>query len=183
MDSGFYSEAAVAAVEQQPDGTPSGMTVYAAVDETVASQDRGRFAAAARTRAAGRRTRAAKEVMAHRLKTAVGPSALPVAQADGGAGVWDYQRGDGLPAVPAARTGEGVAGMDVGLRELQPQTDVHAQKSGGGGIKRKFQGLIRPKINQPSPPVTCLIYAPLSKNDFVTATRTRNGAHANKSIS
>jgi hypothetical protein len=26
-DSGFYSEAAVAAVEQKPDGTPSGLTV------------------------------------------------------------------------------------------------------------------------------------------------------------
>jgi len=32
-DSGFYSEAAVRAVEQQSDGTPSGLTVYAAVDK------------------------------------------------------------------------------------------------------------------------------------------------------
>jgi len=30
-DSGFYSEEAVAAVELQPDGTPTGRTVYAAV--------------------------------------------------------------------------------------------------------------------------------------------------------
>jgi hypothetical protein len=31
VDSGFYSAAAVQAVEQKPDGTPSGLTVYAAV--------------------------------------------------------------------------------------------------------------------------------------------------------
>ena len=30
LDSGFYSAAAVQAVEQKPDGTPSGLTVYAA---------------------------------------------------------------------------------------------------------------------------------------------------------
>jgi hypothetical protein len=31
VDSGFYSEAAVQALEQNPDGTPSGRTVFAAV--------------------------------------------------------------------------------------------------------------------------------------------------------
>jgi len=31
VDSGFYSAAAIQAVEQKPDGTPSGLTVYAAV--------------------------------------------------------------------------------------------------------------------------------------------------------
>jgi hypothetical protein len=33
VDSGFYSEAAVHAVEQKPDGTPSGVTVSAAVEK------------------------------------------------------------------------------------------------------------------------------------------------------
>jgi len=33
-DSGFYSEAAVKAVEQNPDGTPTGVTVYAAVEKS-----------------------------------------------------------------------------------------------------------------------------------------------------
>ena len=33
VDSGFYSEAAVAAVEQRSDGTPTGVTVYAAVEQ------------------------------------------------------------------------------------------------------------------------------------------------------
>lgn len=34
VDSGFYSDAAVQAVEQNPDGTPSGLIVYAAVEKT-----------------------------------------------------------------------------------------------------------------------------------------------------
>src|SRR2546425_760666 len=33
VDSGFYSEAAVATVEQKPDGTPTGVKVYAAVEK------------------------------------------------------------------------------------------------------------------------------------------------------
>ena len=32
-DNGFYSEAAVGTVEQKPDGAPSGITVYAAVEK------------------------------------------------------------------------------------------------------------------------------------------------------
>ena len=34
VDSGFYSEEAVQKIEQQPDGTPSGTTVYAAMEKT-----------------------------------------------------------------------------------------------------------------------------------------------------
>ena len=41
----------------------------------------------------------------------------------------------GLSLVFAARAGEGIVGMAAGLRELQPQTDVHAQKIGSDGIK------------------------------------------------
>jgi len=71
VDSGFYSAAAVAAVEQKPDGTPSGVTVYAAVEKhshhkTVADllphPEPPVLGPAAST----------KEHMAHRLKTAVG---------------------------------------------------------------------------------------------------------------
>jgi hypothetical protein len=34
IDSGFYSDAAVQAVKQNPDGTPTGVTVFAAVERT-----------------------------------------------------------------------------------------------------------------------------------------------------
>jgi hypothetical protein len=71
VDSGFYSEAAVQAVEQNPDGTATGVTVFAAVEKmdhhkTVADllpQPEPPALAPAAT---------AKEKMAHRLKTAVG---------------------------------------------------------------------------------------------------------------
>jgi transposase len=139
VDSGFYSATAVAAVEQKPDGTASGVTVYAAVEKTSHHKNGGRLAAAAG--AAGTGAGCDRQgTDGAPLEDGVGPSALPVAQADGGAGVWDYQGGDGLPALYAPRTGEGFLGMDVGLRELQPQTDVHAQKPGGGGLKRRGWG-------------------------------------------
>ena len=71
IDSGFYSAAAVHAVEQKPDGTPSGLTVYAAVakqshHKTVADllpqPEPAPLAADA----------SPKEKMAHRLQTSVG---------------------------------------------------------------------------------------------------------------
>jgi len=70
-DSGFYSEAAVAAVEQKPDGTGSGVTVYAAVEKqshhkTVADLLPQPEPPAPSPGAP------AKAQMAHRLKTAVG---------------------------------------------------------------------------------------------------------------
>ena len=67
-------------------------------------------------------------------------SQIQTAAADGGTGVWDHQRGDGVPAVPVARTPEGLAGVDVGVRELQPQTDVRAQKSGQCGLRMNERG-------------------------------------------
>jgi hypothetical protein len=71
VDSGFYSEAAVAAVEQIPDGTPSGVTVYAAVEKpshhkTLADLLPQPDPPAPEPGAS------AKEQMAHRLKTALG---------------------------------------------------------------------------------------------------------------
>jgi len=71
VDSGFYSAAAVQAVEQQHDGTPSGLTVYAAVGkqshhQTVADllpQPEPDPLAADAT---------PKEKMAHRLQTSIG---------------------------------------------------------------------------------------------------------------
>ena len=73
VDSGFYSEAAVQAVEQKSDGTPSGLTVLAAVakqshHKTIADLLPQPEPAAPGTNAS------AKEIMAHRLKTSVGKS-------------------------------------------------------------------------------------------------------------
>lgn len=71
VDSGFYSEAAVRAVEQTPEGAPTGVKVYAAVEKhshhkTVADLLRQPESTAPGPEAS------AKEVMAHRLKTEVG---------------------------------------------------------------------------------------------------------------
>ena len=49
------------------------------------------------------------------------PGALPAAEADSGAGVRDRQGGDGIPAVFAARTGEGGGGVGLGDAGLQLQ--------------------------------------------------------------
>ena len=40
-----------------------------------------------------------------------------------------------VPALPAARAGESFTGRDAGVRELQPQAEVRAQKPGAGGVK------------------------------------------------
>jgi len=70
-DSGFYSEAAVVAVEQTPEGAPTGMTVYAAVskeshhrsvDQILSPKEPDRLAEGA----------GAGERMRHRLQTQVG---------------------------------------------------------------------------------------------------------------
>jgi hypothetical protein len=120
----------VAAVEQKPEGGPTGVKVYAAVEKQCHHKTVADLLPQPEPVAPGPEA-SAKEVMVHRLKT----QALQFAQADGGTGVWDHQRGDGVPAVPIARTRESLAGVGIGLRELQPQTDVHARKSGCSGIK------------------------------------------------
>jgi len=72
-DSGFYSGAAVRAVEQKADGTPSGLTVYAAVERHSHHQTVEDLLAQAQPVAPGAPA-GAKEQMAHRLKTAAGKS-------------------------------------------------------------------------------------------------------------
>ena len=71
VDSGFYSEAAVAAVEQSPDGTPSGVTVYAAVEKHTHHKTVADLLAQPEPPAPGPDA-TAKEQMAHRLRTALG---------------------------------------------------------------------------------------------------------------
>lgn len=71
VDSGFYSEAAVAAVERQPDGKPSGITVYAAVEKHSHHKTLVDLLPQPEPPAPGPGA-TAKEVMAHRLKTALG---------------------------------------------------------------------------------------------------------------
>jgi transposase len=71
VDSGFYSAAAVAAVEQKPDGTASGLTVYAAVEKTSHHKTVADLLPQPASPAPGPGA-TAKEVMAHRLKTALG---------------------------------------------------------------------------------------------------------------
>jgi len=72
VDSGFNSAAAVHAVAQKPDGTPSGVTVYAAVEKP--SQHKPGADLPPQPEPAPPDPRAsAKEPMAHRLKTAGGP--------------------------------------------------------------------------------------------------------------
>ena len=70
-DSGFYSEAAVKEVEQNADGTPSGLTVYAAVEKTSHHKTVADLLPQPEPTAPGPEA-SAKEKMAHRLKTPMG---------------------------------------------------------------------------------------------------------------
>lgn len=71
VDSGFYSEAAVQSVEQAPDGTATGLTVYAAVERHSHHKTVADLLPQAEPAAPGAPA-SAKENMAHRLQTAVG---------------------------------------------------------------------------------------------------------------
>jgi transposase len=71
VDSGFYSAAAVAAVEQKPDGTASGVTVYAAVEKTSHHKTVAALLPQPEPPAPGPDA-TAQERMAHRLQTALG---------------------------------------------------------------------------------------------------------------
>jgi transposase len=71
VDSGFYSAAAVAAVEQKSDGTPSGLTVYAAVEKSSHHKTVADLLPQPEPPVPGPAA-SAKEHMAYRLKTAVG---------------------------------------------------------------------------------------------------------------
>src|SRR2546427_677378 len=117
VDSGFYSEAAVATVEQKPEGAPTGVKVYAAVEKhshhkTVADLLPQPEPAAPGPGGLCQGGHGAP------LENRNGQGALQIAQADGGTGLWDHQRSDGIPALHAAGPSQGRAGMDAGLREL-----------------------------------------------------------------
>lgn len=71
VDSGFYSEAAVQAVEQNPDGTATGRTVLAAVEKLPHHKTVADLLSPPEPPAPGP-TASAKERMAHRLKAAAG---------------------------------------------------------------------------------------------------------------
>jgi hypothetical protein len=70
-DSGFYSEAAVRAVEQNPDGTSTGKRVYAAVEKHSHHKTVADLLAPPEPEAPGPEA-SAQEVMAHRLRSAAG---------------------------------------------------------------------------------------------------------------
>jgi transposase len=71
VDSGFYSEAAVQSVEYKPDGTPSGVTVLAAVEKLSHHKTVADLLPQPEPPAPGPEA-STKERMAHRLKTANG---------------------------------------------------------------------------------------------------------------
>ncbi len=71
VDSGFYSEAAVQAVEHKADGTASGVTVYAAVEKHSHHKSVADLLAQPEPLAPGPQA-TAKEIMAHRLQTQAG---------------------------------------------------------------------------------------------------------------
>ena len=71
VDSGFYSAAAVQAVECKPDGTPSGVTVLAAVEKLSHHKTLADLLPQPEPSAPGPEA-SAKERMAHRLQTASG---------------------------------------------------------------------------------------------------------------
>jgi transposase len=71
VDSGFYSDAAVQAVEQNPDGTSTGVTVFAAVEKTDHHKTVEDLLPQPAPPAPGPEA-TPKEVMAHRLKTTLG---------------------------------------------------------------------------------------------------------------
>ena len=71
VDSGFYSEAAVKAVEENTDGTKSGLTVYAAVEKTSHHKTVADLLPQAEPEPPALEA-TAKEKMSHRLKTLIG---------------------------------------------------------------------------------------------------------------
>lgn len=71
VDSGFYSEAAVQAIEQNPDGTATGRTVYAAVEKSSHHKTVADLLPQSEPAPPGPEANA-KERMAHRLKTTPG---------------------------------------------------------------------------------------------------------------
>lgn len=79
VDSGFYSAAAVAAVEQKPDGPARGLTVYAAVEKHSHHRTVADLLPQPEPAAPGPQA-SAKEMMAHRLKTKTGQALYKLRQ-------------------------------------------------------------------------------------------------------
>ena len=77
VDSGYYSEAAVQAIEQNPDGTPTGLTVYAAVGKSSHHKTIADLLPPPEPPALSPLA-SAKERMAHRLKTKNGRQLYPL---------------------------------------------------------------------------------------------------------
>ena len=71
VDSGFYSEAAVSAVEHRPEGSARGVTVYAAVEKHSHHETVADLLPQPEPTAPGPEA-SAKEIMAHRLQTLAG---------------------------------------------------------------------------------------------------------------
>ena len=98
-DSGFYSAAAVTAVEQKPRRHPQRNDGVCRRGERVAPPDGGRFAAATGT-ARPRPRCEPQRTHDPPAEDERGENALPAPQTNGRAGVWDHQRSAGLPPLP-----------------------------------------------------------------------------------
>jgi len=86
VDRGFYREAAVQAVERKPDGTPRGVTVYAAGEKPSHHKTVANWLPQAEPAAPGPEA-TAQEGQGASIENRSGPGPLQDAPADGGAGV------------------------------------------------------------------------------------------------
>ena len=89
-----------------------------------------------------------RDRMRRKLQTRRGSAALRFADANCGAGIWSDQAGPGIPAVPAAGTGEGERRMVADLHRPQPAQTVplwgqSAQESTGRWASPTHQELCR----------------------------------------
>lgn len=124
-DSGFYSEAAVSAVEQKAEGAPSGLTVYAAVEKHSHHKTVEDLLPQAEP-VEPEPPASAKEQMAHRLKTAPGKALYKLRKQTVEPVFGIIKEVLGLSEIFVAGPGEGEFGMDAGLCELQPQAALRA---------------------------------------------------------
>ena len=111
------------------------MTVYAAVAKGSHHQTVADLLPQPEPPAPGRDA-SPKEHMTHRLKTSVGKTLYRLRKQTVEPVFGIIKEVLGFRRFLFTRAGESVAGMDVGVSELQPQTALHAQKPSGGGLKR-----------------------------------------------
>lgn len=128
VDNGFYSEEAVQGVEA--DGKT---VVYAAVEKTghhrsVADLEKK---AEPPPPGGGERDGGHAASSEHTRRE----SEIQTAATNGGASVWDHQRGDGVSTIFVTRVGESGTGVDAGVPGIQPQTAASDGNCGGGGLK------------------------------------------------